>query len=377
MKLRVLIRGCADTLTGYGQDIHGLILTLLEMGVEVDFWPTRITPPVSEPVAQLMTRKLNPPYDLLLYYCPPSEVTPWEMPGWGDRVIAWSMAEWTPLRTADLGSKWYDADDPDMAAGRVWSRRLRWDPAGPKMWLDAMVVTCPMNVDAFSAVDPHLRYEVITPGLRLEDWPVLDRERDEGAPVVFGCEGVLAGRKDPGALFRAWDGFRAAYPGLPARLELHVAGNPRECLARAAAREPGDVIVHSEAWSHRQMLEWYRGIDCWVSTSRGEGVNKPAVQALATGIPVIAAAWGGHETWLHPSHGYLAGYREVVEEVEAPGPPATRVQVDTASVAELMGEAALDAAERRRRGAAGARFVRSALGWERQAGELLRLVGAL
>ncbi|MDL5159406.1 glycosyltransferase family 4 protein [Actinomycetospora termitidis] len=368
MTLRMLVHGPANSLSGYGQDVIGLVRALIEAGVQVDLWPSSILPPVPPEVAALMTRTLAPPYDAVLLYNPPADITPWEFSGWGDKLIGWTMCESTPAQTGWLGD-WYDPEDPDQAAGHLWSRRPRRAVSGPKGWLDLLLVTCPMNVDAFAALDPHVPIEVLTPGLRIEDWPELRRDRDPGAPVVFGCEGVLGGRKDPATLFKAWDGFRAMYPGLDSRLELHVAGDPRECRARAAARD--DVVVHVGPWSQRQELDWYQTVDCWVSTSRGEGVNKPAVQALATGMPVIAAPWGGHETWMHPDHSYAADYREV-----ATGDgDAMHVEVDASHVAELMGEAALDPQDRRRKGASGARFVAASLGWDRQVGELLRLVG--
>lgn len=367
MTRRILVRGPVNTLTGYGQDVVGLLRALLEAGVDVDLWPLDVVPPIPEPVAALLTRPLKPPYDVLLWYGTPSQITPWELPGWGEKVLGWTMWESTPLHGTDLS--WWDPEHPELAGGRVWSRRSRSMGDVPKAWLDRLLVTCPMNIDAFAAVDPHLPIDVLTPGLRLKDWPELDRPRDPGAPVVFGCEGVLSGRKDPGTLFEAWDLFRAAHPDVSARLELHVSGNPREALARAAARPAGDVTVHVESWSHQQMLEWYQGIDCWVSTSRGEGVNKPAVQALATGIPVIAAAWGGHETWMHQDHSWAVDYTPV----DTDDGKATQVLVDAGSVAEAMGKAATDPEVRRRKGRAGAAFVASSFGWDRQVAELLRL----
>jgi glycosyltransferase involved in cell wall biosynthesis len=84
---------------------------------------------------------------------------------------------------------------------------------------------------------------------------------------------------------------------------------------------------------------WYGDVDVLVTTSRGEGNNKPAMEFLATGGPVIATDWSGHQNWLHDD----CCWRLPGELVEiAPGDVARDFRVDVEVLAKTLLEVATD-----------------------------------
>lgn len=71
------------------------------------------------------------------------------------------------------------------------------------------------------------------------------------------------------------------------------------------------VRIFTEIMSPLRMAELYRGADCYVLPTRGEGVGLPFLESMACGTPVIATAWSGHTDFLKPSNGYMIPYQLV------------------------------------------------------------------
>ncbi|NOU98346.1 glycosyltransferase [Paenibacillus sp. LMG 31456] len=55
----------------------------------------------------------------------------------------------------------------------------------------------------------------------------------------------------------------------------------------------------------------YRGADCFVLSTRGEGVGLPVLESMSCGVPVIATGWSGLVDFLGPDSGYLLPYKLV------------------------------------------------------------------
>lgn len=106
-------------------------------------------------------------------------------------------------------------------------------------------------------------------------------------------------------MLEAWKEIYDEVPGFDAHLKLH-------------SLMPGGIHPKVVEWlpncefsgmpkSLPEVVDWYHSIDVLVTTSRGEGNNKPAMEAMATGATVIASDWrtagmtgDGHANWLHP-----------------------------------------------------------------------------
>lgn len=61
----------------------------------------------------------------------------------------------------------------------------------------------------------------------------------------------------------------------------------------------------------RDMPALYTSADCFVLPSRGEGIGLPYLEAMASGLPVIATAWGGHLDFLTEENSYLVHVQEL------------------------------------------------------------------
>jgi sugar transferase (PEP-CTERM/EpsH1 system associated) len=173
--------------------------------------------------------------------------------------------------------------------------------------------------------------------------PVVRREPIEGSPFVgpelfvIGTAGRMQLVKDQTSLAQAFVLVLRHRPDLRPRLRLVMAGDGP--LRAEVERLLIDAGVGELAWlpgERRDVAGWMRGLDCFVLPSLAEGVSNTILEAMASGLPVIATDVGGNA--------------ELVEDgVTGLLVPAR----DAAAMAARIIELADDAAACRRLGAAG------------------------
>lgn len=167
-----------------------------------------------------------------------------------------------------------------------------------------LYVPCRHNVESFRACGVDIPIKVLPHGvdparLHLIDRPPRDR-------FTFGTFGDLGWRKGIDVLVRAfWEEFR---PNEPVRLLLQNSWadtdawvfpeDPRiELLNRFVARAEVPTLL--------------REMDAFVLPSRGEGFGLRGLEAMATGLPVIATNWSGPADYLDPADSLPLSYRLV------------------------------------------------------------------
>jgi glycosyltransferase involved in cell wall biosynthesis len=69
-----------------------------------------------------------------------------------------------------------------------------------------------------------------------------------------------------------------------------------------------DIYLTPSVFSDEQMKSLYTMADIYVLPSRGEGVGLPYIEALSSGIPAIATAWGGQTDFLNDGNSYPVSY---------------------------------------------------------------------
>jgi glycosyltransferase involved in cell wall biosynthesis len=118
------------------------------------------------------------------------------------------------------------------------------------------------------------------------------RAKAAGEPPILGSIARLNPEKDHTSLLRAFAMLRARHPG--ARLLLAGGGPERQRLERLAASleiaDAVDFLGHVD-----DVRSVHARLDVYVQSSHVEGMPVAVLEALAAGIPVVAARVGGNE----------------------------------------------------------------------------------
>lgn len=112
---------------------------------------------------------------------------------------------------------------------------------------------------------------------------------------IVGTVGRMQTVKDQTLLARAFIRAFEVAPTLRARLRLVMVGDgPLRLEATRLLEEAG---LAEQAWlpgERNDVPEIMRGFDCFVLPSLGEGISNTILEAMASGLPVIATAVGGN-----------------------------------------------------------------------------------
>ena len=172
------------------------------------------------------------------------------------------------------------------------------------------------------------------------EWPAPDSDD----LFVIGTVGRMQHVKDQLTLARAFVSLMRRVPGAERRLRLAMVGEGP--LREQAARLLGEAGLAQYAWlpgNRNDVPRIMRGFDLFVLPSLAEGVSNTILEAMATGLPVVATAVGGN--------------MELVEEgvtgtLVAPDDPermaeALHTYVGNPDLCRARGAAALSTIERR------------------------------
>ena len=131
---------------------------------------------------------------------------------------------------------------------------------------------------------------------------------------------------------------------------------------------PITILLNPEFKDH-QMGSLYRSADCFVLPTRGEGWGMPVLEAMASGLPVIATAWSGPADFLHEGVGYPLQPRSLVPaEARCPYYAGFEwAEPDPDHLKALMREVAENPDAARAKGLAAAAEVASTLSWQHAA----------
>lgn len=148
--------------------------------------------------------------------------------------------------------------------------------------------------------------------------------KDKATVILY--VGNLLPVKNPELLLRAFARLRAGWHGAPLQLRLAGKGPMREGLEKLAA-ELGflDSVYFLGPQDAGQIASWMRAADVLCMSSHNEGLPNVVLEAMASGLPVVATDVGGiHEIVDAPWKGVLvppakeeeltAGLQRVLEE---------------------------------------------------------------
>jgi glycosyltransferase involved in cell wall biosynthesis len=243
-----------------------------------------------------------------------------------------------------------------------------------------LYVPCRQNIAAFRDAGVEIPIRVLPHGIDPAAFPYLERARRGDEPFTFGTFGELQTRKGIDVLLRA---FRDEFgPREPVRLVLKDARRDAgrgTWDALAADDEPRVVWVRGFL-GQAELLELLRDVDAFVLPSRGEGFGLAGLEAMATGLPLIATNWSGPADYLDPADSYLLDY----ELVDARGVESSRVRFfgqwaepSYEHLRALLRHVYEQRAAAAARGRAAAQRVHSIWTWERAARQIIADLDAL
>jgi len=235
------------------------------------------------------------------------------------------------------------------------------------------LVPCRQNAESHLACGVRVPVKVLHHGVDAARFPLLERPRDGLEPYTFGTFGDLAPRKGIDALVRAFsEEFR---PNEPVRLLMKSTAKGSDY----GADDPRIVTLGGFLDGHA-LLELLRRLDAFVLPSRGEGFGLCGLEAMSTGLPLVATDWSGPSEYLDPADSYPLRY----DLVDARGTESNGVRYfgrwaepDVGHLRHLMRCLYEDPKEGVEKGRAASARVRRDWTWSRVAGRLVAEFDAL
>lgn len=118
---------------------------------------------------------------------------------------------------------------------------------------------------------------------------------DTAGLTLVGTAGRMHGVKDQLNLVRAFVAALESWPELSRRARLVLIGDgPLRSEAESLLEAAGVAHLAWLTGERSDVPELLRGLDIFVLPSRAEGISNTILEAMATGLPVIATAVGGN-----------------------------------------------------------------------------------
>lgn len=348
--MKVLIKTPLSPYSGYGNDGIGIVEAMLDAGLDVYLDPTAVVAPLPKRIADLLTKRLEAPFDLLLHHSDPGTlgISP-EARRSAKTTVAWTMWEYATV---------------DNLKGRSTLRKR----------LSRYDLTLGYDTVTTEALAPHVSKTAGT--LQGGFWPAFwtPQTRDWNGTFRFCMVGQLHQRKDPFCAIHAFKELKDEGHPEFVDTELNLKTNVPGLHPAMESWIPG-LRVFYEMWPAETLRDFYARQHVLLAPSRGEGKNVPALEFMSTGGTVIATNWGGHRQWLSSAYAYPLAYSLAAHDASIPNCVSARASKE--HLKKLMLHAVRNRTEVRDKGAQAARLIPEMCSWKAVLARLLYKLGEL
>lgn len=176
----------------------------------------------------------------------------------------------------------------------------------PQSWVHrinactAIIVPCKQNVEMMRDSGVNIPIEIVHWGVDPDRFYKIDRPKRD--IFTFGIMGSLTKRKGIDILV---DAFLKAFPN---EKDVRLLCKTSNSFFLWAVKDKR-LVIDMTPVSHEELMgQFFQQIDCFVWPSHGEGFGLPPLEAMATGVPVIATGWSGMEDYMTPEVGWKINY---------------------------------------------------------------------
>jgi glycosyltransferase involved in cell wall biosynthesis len=173
-------------------------------------------------------------------------------------------------------------------------------------YLDLCIVPCQQNKQMMIDSGVTVPVEVVPLGIDPEEYQYIERENTDDE-FWFGTMGTLTYRKGTDVLVKAF--IRAFTDKSNVKLLIKTTGSALT-YAWYLTREQmnkykNQIMLQTDVYTVKEMNEhFFAKIDAFAFPSRGEGFGLPPLEAMATGLPVIATAYSGLADFMDSRYSY-------------------------------------------------------------------------
>jgi len=212
------------------------------------------------------------------------------------------------------------ADVPGYAERFFWIYQII-TPLIKKIWQDANAVVSNSQglKDLAQKACPRQKIEIIHNGINTAEFIFDLSKRSSDKFIVTPGASRITARKGLKYLIEAVALLAKKYPQI--FLEIIGDGNEREDLENlVASLEITDKVNFAGIVSHQDTVSYYQKASAFVLPSLNEGMSNAMLEALATGLPIIATRTGGATELIKENiNGFLIeaqNSRDIAEKIE-------------------------------------------------------------
>ncbi len=347
--MKILLGGPFSPFSGYGNDLIGIAKTLMDHGHDVYLNATHVQAPLPQEVANLLTKPLNPPFDLYIAHIDPMNIkVPTDVRRVAKYCVGITMWEWSSMAAM---------------TNRSTLRKRLSD-------FDAVVA---YDEVTRGALEPYYRgpIPVVQGGYDPSGWEPV--ERDWFEDNLYVCMlGQLHQRKNPFAAIRAVMELKDEFPeeAEPLRLSLKTSVPG---LHTAMEQVYPWLRIYYDMWDHETVRHFYSEQHLLLAPSRGEGKNLPALEFQTMGGVVAATNWGGHTSWLSKDWAFPLDY-ELVDDGKV---SVQNAEVSVAHLKETLLFALRNRDVLKRKGELASSVIPSMCSWDSSINRLFTQLGAV